>query len=193
MRLLAYLLAIIWCNRTHCDTFEEEEDLPILRIGKEEMARDMLEVVMIPSRKITILIAKLKETLAAESDRKSLVFSQWTSCMDIISCHLDKERIGYCRLDVSMNIAKRAKEIESFKGKAEKKVFLISLKAGVTGLNLTCASQVFLFDVYWNPAIEEQAIDRVHLIGQSREVRVFRFKMMSTVEERIYKVCERKK
>jgi len=92
-----------------------------------------------------------------------------------------------------MTIAKRKKEIESFNSEAKKIVFLISLHAGGTGLNLTCASQVFLFDVWWNPSTEEQAIDRAHRIGQTRNVRVFRFRMLDTVEDRIYEVCAAKK
>ncbi len=176
---------------------ENVDDMPLMKMTKAEekkmKAERMKNAVMQPSRKIKVLIQKLEETRAEEPLRKSLVFSQWTSCLDIIECHLDRAGFQYTRLDGGMDMKKRNKAIKDFRDNPKKLVFLISLHAGGTGLNLTFASQVFIFDVWWNMAKEEQAIDRVHRIGQTRGVRVFRFRMQGTVEDKLYEICERKR
>ena len=89
------------------------------------------------------------------------------------------------RLDGKLNHKKRAEVLEVFKKDASKQVFLISLKAGGVGLNLTVANHIFLLDPWWNPAVEDQAIDRVHRIGQKKPVFVYRFICKETIEERI--------
>ena len=87
-----------------------------------------------------------------------------------------------------MTAGDREKELESFRYKPTKTVFLVSLRAGAYGLNLTCASQCVLLDPFWNPFVEEQAIDRIHRIGQSRHVKVYRIVIEGTVEDRILKL-----
>ncbi|KAL9650992.1 hypothetical protein ABK040_015095 [Willaertia magna] len=134
------------------------------------------------SSKINALIEKLKEL---DYGTKSVVFSQWTSMLDLVEVALEKSKIGYVRLDGKMQRKDRDMAVQTFKKDAHISVCLISLKVGGTGLNLVWATHVFLLDPWWNPAIEEQAIDRVHRIGQDNPVTVFRFVVKDSVEERI--------
>jgi superfamily II DNA or RNA helicase len=122
------------------------------------------------------------ETVVAEG-HKALVFSQWTSLLDLIEPHLRRAEIGFTRLDGST--VDRAAVVSQFQDDAGPPVLLISLKAGGTGLNLTAADHVFLMDPWWNPAVEDQAADRAHRIGQDRPVLVYRLVAEDTVEERI--------
>jgi len=122
------------------------------------------------------------ETVRAEGNR-ALVFSQWTSFLDLIEPHLRTAGIGFARLDGST--VDRAAVVERFQDPAGPPVLLISLKAGGTGLNLTAADHVFLMDPWWNPAVEDQAADRAHRIGQDKPVMVYRLVAEETVEERI--------
>ncbi len=130
------------------------------------------------------------ETVVAEG-HKALVFSQWTSFLDLIEPHLRSAAIGYARLDGGT--ADRAGVVASFQDASGPPVLLISLKAGGTGLNLTAADHVFLMDPWWNPAVEDQAADRAHRIGQDRPVMVYRLVAEETVEERILALQEAKR
>jgi superfamily II DNA or RNA helicase len=133
------------------------------------------------SAKVDMLVESLG-VIAAE-DGKALVFSQWTSLLDLIEPHLRSADIAFTRLDGSTR--DRAGVVASFQDPAGPPVLLISLKAGGTGLNLTAADHVFLCDPWWNPAAEDQAADRAHRIGQDRPVLVYRMVSKDTVEERI--------
>ena len=133
------------------------------------------------SSKIDILVAAL-ETAAADG-HKALVFSQWTSLLDLIEPHLEATDIDFLRLDGSTT--DRAGVVQKFQAEGGPPVLLASLKAGGTGLNLTAADHVFLTDPWWNPAAEDQAADRAHRIGQERPVMVYRLVSRDTVEERI--------
>ncbi len=120
-------------------------------------------------------------------------FSQFTSMLSIIKDMLDGEGIQYMYLDGSTDVMKRGgKLVEDFnKGIGE--VFLISLRAGGTGLNLTGADMVIHFDPWWNPAVEEQATDRAHRIGQENTVQVIKLITKGTIEEKIFQLQEEKK
>jgi len=133
------------------------------------------------SSKTELLLSAL-ETAAAD-EHKSLVFSQWTSMLDLLEPKLVEKGFRFVRLDGST--ANRAAVVEHFQKNPEVSVFLVSLKAGGVGLNLTAADHVFLFDPWWNPAVEEQAFDRAHRIGQEKPVFVYRLVAADTVEERI--------
>jgi SNF2 family DNA or RNA helicase len=131
------------------------------------------------------------ETVVAEG-HKALVFSQWTSLLDLIEPHLRRAAIGFVRLDGST--VDRAGVVAQFQDVDNgPPVLLISLKAGGTGLNLTAADHVFLMDPWWNPAVEDQAADRAHRIGQDRPVLVYRLVAEETVEERILLLQEAKR
>jgi superfamily II DNA or RNA helicase len=133
------------------------------------------------SAKLELLVDRL-ETSAAEG-HKALVFSQWTSFLDLVEPALEAAGLGFVRLDGATR--DRSGVVASFQAASGPPVFLVSLKAGGTGLNLTAADHVFLLDPWWNPAVEEQAADRAHRIGQDKPVFVYRLVAAGTVEERI--------
>ena len=142
------------------------------------------------SPKIAALCEHLEE-LQAEG-HSSLVFSQFTSFLDLVEPHLRAAGHGFIRLDGSTPVAQRKKLVEAFQNSEEPLVFLLSLKAGGRGLNLTRASYVIHLDPWWNPAVENQASDRAHRIGQTRKVTVLRLLMRHTVEEKMMVLKERK-
>lgn len=142
------------------------------------------------SAKIDFLVEQL-EQLVAEG-HSALVFSQFTGFLGIVRSHLDSAGIAYSYLDGSVNSDGRARAIEDF-GSGTKQVFLISLKAGGFGLNLTTADYCFLCDPWWSPAAEAQAVDRAHRIGQVRPVSVYRLVAENTIEEKVVALQDRKR
>lgn len=127
-----------------------------------------------------------------DSGHRILLFSQFTSMLKIIKDMLEKKGIKFLYLDGSTDTKERGQLVESF-NKGNGDVFLISLKAGGTGLNLTGADTVIHFDPWWNPAVEEQATDRAHRIGQKNSVHVMKLITQGTIEDKIYKLQEKKK
>lgn len=123
----------------------------------------------------------------------ALIFSQFTSALDLVEAQLKEREIGYLRLDGSTPMKKRQKLVEEFQNPEGPSVFLISLKTGGVGLNLTRADYVFHLDPWWNPAAEAQASDRAHRMGQRRPVLVQRLLMRGTVEEKILELKNRKR
>lgn len=143
------------------------------------------------SAKVETLIAQLKEAIS--EGHKALVFSQFTSFMDILEISLRKEKIEFERLDGKTEMEDRKTRVARFQNDTSLKVFLISLKAGGVGLNLTAADYVFIMDPWWNPAVESQAIDRSHRIGQKNKVMAYRLICKDTVEEKIIELQKSKK
>lgn len=125
-----------------------------------------------------------------DNGEKVLVFSQFTSMLDIFEKEIHESGIEYLRLDGSTK--NRQELVDKFNGDDTIKVFLISLKAGGVGLNLTSASSVFLYDPWWNPMVEQQAQDRAHRIGQLNTVNVYKFITKGSIEEKILKLQQRK-
>lgn len=122
---------------------------------------------------------------------KVLVFSQFVKHLDIFKKHFEAEHIAFAYLDGSTR--NRGEIVSEFQQNTELKVFLISIKAGGVGLNLTQADYVFILDPWWNPAVEQQAIDRTHRIGQDKKVFIYKFIAKDTVEEKILALQNRKK
>ncbi len=135
-------------------------------------------------------LVEVLETAVADG-HKALVFSQWTSLLDLVEPALRDVGITFCRLDGSTK--NRGDVVAGFQDAAGPPVMLLSLKAGGTGLNLTAADHVFLLDPWWNPAVEAQAADRAHRIGQQRPVFINRLVALGTVEEKILKMQEKKR
>ncbi len=133
------------------------------------------------SAKLDVLLPQLREVFA--EGHKTLVFSQFTSMLAIVRQRLDEEGIPYAYLDGRTR--DRQARVQWFQNDPNCKVFLISLKAGGLGLNLTAADYIFLLDPWWNPAVESQAIDRAHRIGQTRPVFAYRLIARDTVEEKV--------
>ena len=141
------------------------------------------------SAKLDVLCSQIEEL--AEEGHKALVFSQFTSLLAIVRKHLDDRGIVYEYLDGQTRARKQ--HVDRFQEDPDCPVFLISLKAGGLGLNLTAAEYVFLLDPWWNPAVEAQAIDRAHRVGQTRRVFAYRLICEDTVEEKIAELQKQKK
>jgi superfamily II DNA or RNA helicase len=142
-----------------------------------------------PSAKLDMLLPRLAEI--ADEGHKALVFSQFTSFLAIVKKRLDKEKVKYEYLDGKTK--DRQQRVERFQSDPDCKIFLISLKAGGVGLNLTAADYVFLLDPWWNPAAEAQAIDRTHRIGQTKQVFACRLIARDTVEEKVLQLQQSKR
>lgn len=136
-------------------------------------------------------IMMMLETVIAE-DHKVLIFSQFVKHLRLMRKHLKDTGVEYCYLDGSMNQKDRMQNVERFQNDKGVKLFLISLRAGGFGLNLTAADYAFIADPWWNPAVEKQALARIHRIGQDKSVFTYKFITRGTVEEKILKLQARK-
>jgi DNA repair protein RAD5 len=145
------------------------------------------------SAKVSGLLSHLKRVRREDSTSKSVVFSQFTSFLDIIEPALTRDRIPFLRFDGTMTQKRRAAVLEDFVNSKKGFVLLLSLRAGGVGLNLTAAKRVFMIDPWWSFAVEAQAIDRVHRMGQENEVTVTRFIIEGSIEEKMLRIQDRKK
>ncbi|ODV77728.1 uncharacterized protein CANTADRAFT_54768 [Suhomyces tanzawaensis NRRL Y-17324] len=144
------------------------------------------------SAKIGKAMELIQDIFTKLPDEKIIIFSQFTVLFDVIKFAFDEKGIDFLRYDGSMSLDAKNTTIKRFY-QENVKVLLLSLKAGNTGLTLTCASHVIIMDPFWNPFVEEQAMDRAYRIGQEREVFVHRILISGTVESRIMELQERKK
>nr|WP_321466527.1 DEAD/DEAH box helicase [uncultured Desulfobulbus sp.] len=146
--------------------------------------------VEIPSTKLQVFAETVEELLGG--GHKALVFSQFTGHLALIREYLDSKEISYKYLDGTTPAKERQHQVERFQA-GEGELFLISLKAGGLGLNLTAADYVIHMDPWWNPAVEDQAADRAHRIGQKRPVTVYRLVTANTIEEKIVRLHQEKR
>ena len=146
--------------------------------------------VNIPSSKLSTFMEIVDELI--ENNHRALVFSQFVKHLSIVRKALDKKGIKYQYLDGSTPIPERERSVKKFQG-GEGELFLISLKAGGLGLNLTAADYVIHMDPWWNPAVEDQASDRAHRIGQTRPVTIYRLVAENTIEEKIIQLHNTKR
>lgn len=156
--------------------------ISLQRIGKHES-----------SAKIMTLISYLRALRKENPTMKSVVFSQFTSFLSLIEPALTRANMKFLRLDGTMAQKARAAVLTEFKEAKQFTILLISLRAGGVGLNLTSAKRVFMMDPWWAFAVEAQAIDRIHRMGQDQEVKVYRFIVKESVEERMLRIQDRKK
>jgi SNF2 family DNA or RNA helicase len=149
----------------------------------------------VSSAKIDKMMDILEEVIETANDgEKILIFSQWTSLLDLAEVPIEGKGWGYRRYDGSMNAKMRGDAVDDFKDTRKNvRIMLVSLKAGNAGLNLNIASRVIILDPFWNPYVEEQAIDRAHRIGQVRPVKVHRVLVEATVEDRIIELQDKKR
>lgn len=148
------------------------------------------EMAPTTSAKLQLFGEVLEELLS--NRHKALVFSQFVDHLTIIRQYLDQQKIAYQYLDGSTPAKQRQQRVDAFQS-GEGNVFLISLKAGGTGLNLTAADYVIHMDPWWNPAVEDQASDRAHRIGQTRPVTIYRLVTKDTIEEKIVELHNKKR
>ena len=148
------------------------------------------EVTTTKSVKIDELMREIQENTG---QHKLLVFSQFTEMLQLIKESMVQQGVPYVYLDGSTTAKNRKKAVDEFQTNTDVKVFLISLKAGGVGLNLTAADYIYLVDPWWNPAVEQQAIDRTHRIGQKNKIFAYRMICKNTIEEKIIELQQRKK
>ncbi|GAC1439786.1 MAG: hypothetical protein NVSMB63_05430 [Sediminibacterium sp.] len=161
--------------RQICDSpaiVKEEERFPNVSVKLEEIGREITENI---------------------SNHKALVFSQFLGMLALIKEKMKELGVDYEYFDGSSSVQERERAIERFQNDENCRVFLISLKAGGVGLNLTAADYVYIVDPWWNPAVEQQAIDRTHRIGQTKNIFAYRMICTDTVEDKILKLQERKR
>ena len=161
--------------RQICDSpaiMKEDEKYPNVSVKLDELVREITENI---------------------SDHKALVFSQFLGMLALIRQRLDELGVKYEYFDGSTSALDREKAIQGFQNNETCRVFLISLKAGGVGLNLTAADYVYIVDPWWNPAVEQQAIDRTHRIGQTKNIFAYRMICKDTVEDKILKLQEKKR
>ncbi|CAD5192205.1 unnamed protein product [Musa acuminata subsp. malaccensis] len=199
------------------DNFDDEastscsfDDGSIVHSGyissKIRAALDILKSISCPSSEVHNLMICGSKSDANASDHistllnsnadmlaKAIVFSQWTSMLDLLELSLNECLMQSRRLDGTMSLMLRDKAVKDFNTDPEVTVMLMSLKAGSLGLNMVAACHVILLDLWWNPTTEDQAVDRAHRIGQTRPVTVSRITIKDTVEDRILALQEEKR
>lgn len=144
------------------------------------------------STKISAILAELKEI--RKKDQKSVIVSQWTSMLHIVAVHLKKMGLTFAVIDGTVNPKRRMDLVEEFNTNPKgPQVMLVSLCAGGVGINLIGGNHLFLIDMHWNPALEDQACDRIYRVGQCRDVTIHRFVCDGTVEDKISSLQEKKK
>ncbi len=161
--------------RQICDSpaiLNEEEKYPNESIKLDELTREITENI---------------------GEHKALIFSQFLGMLALIKAKLKEHNIPFEYFDGSTSAPDREKAIQNFQNNDECRVFLISLKAGGVGLNLTAADYVYIVDPWWNPAVEQQAIDRTHRIGQTKNIFAYRMICIDTIEDKILQLQERKR
>ncbi len=144
------------------------------------------------SSKIETLVQVLKAS-STDKDVKTVVFSQWTSFLDLVQTQLIKHDLSFSRLDGKMNATRRDGAIQSLNEDANCKILLASLSVCSVGLNLVAANQVVLSDSWWAPAIEDQAVDRVHRLGQTRDCKVIRLVVEDSIEDEVLEIQAKKR
>ncbi|KAJ7112399.1 SNF2 family DNA-dependent ATPase [Mycena crocata] len=146
------------------------------------------------SAKIRMILQLLRDIdNRSDGEEKTIIFSQFTSMLDLVEPFLHEAGVRYVRYDGSMKPVDREAALTKIKTNLSTKVILISFKAGSTGLNLTACNNVILVDLWWNPALEDQAFDRSHRVGQTRPVNIFKLKIDDTVEDRILALQDKKR
>ncbi|MEN9570261.1 MAG: hypothetical protein RL172_1492 [Bacteroidota bacterium] len=161
--------------RQICDSpaiLNEEDKYPNHSIKLDELTREITENI---------------------GEHKALIFSQFLGMLALIKERLQQDGVSYEYFDGSTNINDRQKSIDNFQNNDSCRIFLISLKAGGVGLNLTAADYVYIVDPWWNPAVEQQAIDRTHRIGQTKNIFAYRMICVDTIEDKILQLQERKR
>ncbi|XP_058897301.1 transcription termination factor 2 isoform X1 [Kogia breviceps] len=145
------------------------------------------------STKISSLLAELEAIRRNAGSQKSVIVSQWTSMLKVVTLHLKRHGLTYSTIDGSVSPRQRMDLVEAFNNSRGPQVMLISLLAGGVGLNLTGGNHLFLLDMHWNPSLEDQACDRIYRVGQQKDVVIHKFVCEGTVEEKILQLQEKKK
>ncbi|KAF9465092.1 SNF2 family N-terminal domain-containing protein [Collybia nuda] len=181
------------------DSDDEIEDSPedkevLFGVKKAPVSGEPIKLMarFLPSTKMKFMMKQLEKLLKERPEEKTLVVSQWTGCLQLVSDYLTEAGVIHVKYQGDMNRAKRDQAVRVFMSKDKARVMLMSLKCGGVGLNLTRANNVISLDLGWSQAIEAQSFDRVHRLGQTRPVVVQRLVIADTVEDRVLTMQERK-
>ncbi|KAG4306347.1 hypothetical protein PORY_000335 [Pneumocystis oryctolagi] len=169
----------------------------IIRKESHDATKNINQVILqkstfISSSKLDALLRHLSELKKSNPYAKSIVFSQFTSFLNLVEVYMKRDNFEFLRLDGGMTMKERSIVLEKFRTETKGLILLVSQKSGNVGLNLTAASSVFILDPWWNFSMEDQAIDRVHRIGQTSPVKIIRFIVKDSVEEKMIQICQRK-
>ncbi|PMD33599.1 hypothetical protein L207DRAFT_142233 [Hyaloscypha variabilis F] len=171
-----------------CPTFDISADS-----NKPAQRSKRVEIKMNPDERPTKLRALLKSLIKSQWGEKSVVFSYWTTTLDLIESMLKSEAITFTRIDGEMSGSQRTEAIEKFQKDGNIQVILVSITSGGTGLDLTAASRAYLMEPQWNPMIEEQAICRIYRMGQKRPVKIIRYRIRDSFEEKVVLLQDQKR
>ncbi|KAL9085447.1 MAG: hypothetical protein Q9165_007597 [Trypethelium subeluteriae] len=172
-----------WCgHHSHCANASVDPNLRLKRTSESSLAP--LEACKRTSTKILALINSLKMT----KSEKSIIFSTWTSTLDAIERALTEAGIGFVRYDGAVSPTNRVVALENFRHKSTISVMLITTACGAVGLDLTAASRAYLMEPHWNPTVEEQALARIHRLGQTREVTTIRLVVGDSYEQHVINI-----
>ncbi|CAL9736807.1 DNA repair protein Rad5p [Monosporozyma servazzii] len=176
-------------NKLFAPSFLESKDTVVITHYKD----------VAKSAKLAALVENLRQLQDSSSGEQVIVFSQFSSFLDILERDLGeafgKDKAEIYKFDGRLSLKERSTVLKEFQEKdfSKQKILLLSLKAGGVGLNLTCASYAYMMDPWWSPSMEDQAIDRIHRIGQTNNVKVFRFIIEGSIEEKMLRIQERKR
>ncbi|QSL66591.1 hypothetical protein MERGE_000973 [Pneumocystis wakefieldiae] len=176
---------------------DEQNVYEIIRKGSQGVSDsncriELRKFTLISSSKLDALIKQLFALKMSDPYAKSIIFSQFTTFLDLVEVFIKRDNFEFLRLDGGMSMKERSIVLEKFRTEKKGLILLVSIKSGSVGLNLTAASWVFILDPWWNFSMENQAIDRVHRIGQTLPVKVVRFIVKDTIEEKMIQICKRK-
>ncbi|KAK1219704.1 hypothetical protein PQX77_017565 [Marasmius sp. AFHP31] len=175
------------------DTAEEEE---VIFGGKKKKTKTPEEIKLLPrflpSTKMKWMMEEVQRLFREKPDEKILIISQWTGCLTLVSDYLSEYNVRHVKYQGDMTRVKREQAVRVFMSKDNAPIMLMSMKCGGVGLNLTRGNNVIALDLGWSQAIENQAFDRVHRLGQARDVNIHRLVIGNTVEDRIMALQERK-
>lgn len=146
------------------------------------------------SSKVNKLLEMLDDILDNRPEDKVIIVSQWTSMLSIVARHLEKRDVEVCQISGDVSFEKRDEMIQEFNNKRNNdlRIMLLSLTAGGVGLNLVGANHMFMLDIHWNPALEQQCADRIYRVGQKKDVKIYRLICENTIETRIEQIQEYK-
>ncbi|KAH7100850.1 P-loop containing nucleoside triphosphate hydrolase protein [Auriculariales sp. MPI-PUGE-AT-0066] len=195
-----YIFVLTVCNAREvalgriCTTCQGFLDQAHRQASKNTRNAGQSSIITPPSTKMYKVLELLEEIQRESSGRdKTIVFSQWTSMLDVLEQRLRARNAVFTRFDGSMNEADRQRALETIRSDPKTHAILISLKAGGVGLNLACCNRVILLDPWWNPAIEEQAFDRVHRICQTKPVLIYKLTVENTIEDWLLEMQDNKR
>lgn len=188
--------ATLWSRTsTNNEDGDTQRTSHVQQQGQQQQEQQLVPTILdAPSTKILTMLDCVRDARQRNPHSKVVIFSQWTTAMDVIENALVSSGYGVVRYDGDVsNVDKRHDYVRAFRSQPDLHVFLCSLQAGGLGLNLAVADTVIIFDSWYNPFAEDQAVDRVHRLGQTRPVRVIRLRAPNTVEDDVYRIQQRKR